>query len=106
MRLKRTTEEHGSGSGLNRFRSDYFDVIEWHWQKGEISTVLECKLLEYPNNKIQFVGKVPFKSNVKCMEQFTCKEILQMMKNQRNKGIKEGKNLKIRELKKCLEGEY
>jgi len=103
MRIKRTRKNYGSGSGKKLFNSDMFRVTLWYHQKDSLRTVIECKLFPDFRNEICFDGNhSELTSDALCMEQFTGREILRMIKYQKIESFKEGKSAKAEEILTCL----
>jgi hypothetical protein len=84
------------------FKSDIFNVSVWTHQTGNKKTEIECKPLPNGLNRIYLKGKHILDSEEKCLFQYSFEEIALMLDCQKESGIKEGKALKILELKKCL----
>jgi hypothetical protein len=84
------------------FQSDIFNVSVWTHQSGNKKTEIECKPLPYGVNRIYLKGEHILDSEEKCLEQYSFEEISLMLDGQKANGIKEGKELKILEINKCL----
>ncbi len=104
MRIKRTNQEIGGGSGRRLFRSNLFTVIEWHLCRGGgFQTEIEYESDLLPFLRLRFNGKQNFTSDKLCMEQLTMAEILRIIKHQKKQGFEEGKKYKIDQIRECLE---
>lgn len=99
MKIKRLTKEYGGGSGNGIFESELFDVTVWSLQKGTKTTIrskLHCFL------ELDFDGEHKFLSDESCMEQLNCDEIVEMVRQQKEKSFEEGKYHKANEIISCL----
>ena len=100
MKIKRTKKDYGGGSGRGIYESETFRAVLWDFGNDGFRTTIKCKLSD---DEIHFDGKQEFISDKTCMEQFTVKEILQMVRSQKEISFKNGLQSKINELKNCLE---
>jgi hypothetical protein len=92
----------GCSKSKSIFKSDIFNVSVWTHQTGNKKTDIECKSLPDGLNHIYLKGEHILDSEEKCLAQYSFQEIILMLDCQKENGIKEGKALKILELKKCL----
>ena len=99
MKLKRTKKEFGGGSGKGIFESDLFRVVVWYLSKGA-KTTINCNL--DPWLEISFEGKHEFKSDNECIAQFNAKEILKIIKYQKEVSFEEGERSKSEEIRSAL----
>jgi len=99
MKLKRTRKDYGGGTGKEIFESALFRVVLWKLSKGTRTTI-SCNLM--PISEIDFDGKQDFDSDVKCMEQYSIKEILRMIKYQKEISFADGQKSKINEIRRTF----
>ena len=99
MRIKRTKKDFGGGSGREIFSSPNFRVVVWKLSGG-IQTTIKCTL--HRNLEIRFNGRHEFTSDNLCMQQFNVREILEMIKAQKEDAFEEGRNAKVAEIQRVL----
>ena len=104
MKLKRTKKNYGSGSGRSIFESDLFSVTIWKCQKGTKTTL---EIVPFPfyreDRTITFDGKHELTSDSLCLEQLTAFDLYKLIKVVRKRAIEEGKKIKAKEIRDCLQ---
>lgn len=100
MKIERSNKQWGSGFGKPIFESNLFKVSIWESNNHGFYTKLKNKISDI---EINFEGKQYFLTDEECIEQFTEKEILDMLEFQKVISFHDGMKNKITQIKEILE---